>query len=455
MEYHNVGVPLLLIIPLQILLIIKMFGLIQINMDMVYCLMVIIVLCTDIFEEVNLIIEDKAKVGRAESANEAKSAFLANMSHEIRTPINSIMGMNEMILRECDTPEILGYSNAIKNSSKFLLGIVNDILDFSKIEAGKMEIVPIDYETTDMINELTNILSERAANKSLNVNKDIDANIPSTLNGDVVRIKQVIINIISNACKYTKEGCVSLTMKWETHDELEGLKTIVSDTGIGMKPEDRERLFDKFTRLEENKNSSIEGTGLGMSIVKYLIDAMNGEIKVDSEYGKGTTISVFLPQTIVSRDPIGNLESKKMPTTHNKYQPKLLAPTAEIMAVDDVNVNLIVFKSLLKKTKVQVDTADSGKACLDMCAKKKYDIIYMDHMMPEMDGVETLHVLRSTEGINRDTPVIILTANAISGSKENYLEMGFDGYLSKPIQPTELEQSLLELLPSEKVQTTD
>lgn len=454
-EYRNIGILLVLIIPIQVLLLFRVFGLISINADMLYCLVIIVILCTDIFGEVNMIIEDKAKVVRAESANEAKSAFLANMSHEIRTPINSIMGMNEMILRESDNKDILGYAGTIKNSSRFLLGIINDILDFSKIEAGKMDIIPVDYDTIGMVNELINILSERAANKSLHVGKDIDENIPSKLHGDVTRVKQVIINIISNACKYTKEGSVNFTIKWDSTGERAGLRTIIADTGIGMKTEDAKNLFEKFTRLDEMQNTSIEGTGLGMSIVKYLVDAMDGEIKVDSVYGQGTTVNIFLPQEVVSAEPMGNPEAKKEQPVQKKYAPKLIAPEAEVLVVDDVNVNLLVFKSLLKKTQIRVDMADGGKKCIEMCKDKKYDIIYMDHMMPEMDGEETLHVLRDNEGPNQDTPVIILTANAIAGSKEKYLGMGFDTYLSKPVPPAELEQTLIDYLPKEKLTIED
>ncbi len=453
-EYKRIGMLLCTLYPLQILLLLKLFGFIKINADMLYCLAIIVILCTDIFEEINLIIEDKAKVVRAESANEAKSAFLANMSHEIRTPINSIMGMNEMILRECNDPDILGYAGTIGNSSKFLLGIVNDILDFSKIEAGKMEIIPVNYSTKDMVIELTNILSERAANKKLHTNIDISNDLPSKLFGDVTRVKQVFINIISNACKYTKFGSVSMTMKWESVGEKEGFRVDIEDTGIGMKPEDCEKLFDKFTRLEENRNVNIEGTGLGMSIVKYLVSAMDGEINVESEYGKGTLVSIFLPQEVVSGEPIGDYKIGSVSSAPPKYIPKFTSPTAEVLVVDDVSINLLVFKSLLKKTAVNIDTAESGAESLKLCAAKKYDIIYMDHMMPVMDGEETLHAIRNMAGPNAETPVLVLTANAISGSEDKYLDMGFSAYLSKPIQSAELEQSLIDFLPKEKINIT-
>lgn len=454
-EYRSIGILVAILIPMQVLLLLSVFGFIPVSFDMPYCLMMLVILCTDVFKEVNMLIEEKAKAARAESANEAKSAFLANMSHEIRTPINSIMGMNEMILRESDNPEILGYANTISNSGNFLLGIINDILDFSKIEAGKMEIIPIEYTTREMITELTNILSERAANKSLHANKNISESIPSKLCGDVVRVKQIIINIISNACKYTREGSVSISMSWETVNETEGLKTVVADTGIGMKPEDCRKLFDKFTRLEEKRNSSVEGTGLGMSIVKYLVDAMHGEINVDSVYGEGTTISIFLPQEVVSREPIGNPELQKAAPVRKKYCPKFTAPEAEVLVVDDVNLNLAVFKALLKNTLVRVDMADSGNTCLEMCNSKKYDVIYMDHMMPGMDGEEAMHALRNSNGSNKDTPIIVLTANAIAGSREQYLDMGFDSYLSKPVKPAALEQSLIDFLPADKVVITE
>ena len=450
-QYHSIGAVVLLVIPLQILYLLQMFGFISLKIDLIFGLTIIVVLCVDIFKEVNLIIEDKAKVVRAETANEAKSAFLANMSHEIRTPINSILGMNEMILRESDNNDIIGYAKTISNSGRFLLGIINDILDFSKIEAGKMEIIPNDYDTFDMVTELTHILDERAANKSLHVKKEISGGLPSKLYGDVTRVKQIGINILSNACKYTKEGgTVSLSIKWEKVDDVSGLRIVVADTGIGMKPEECAKLFEKFTRLDEKMNSSIEGTGLGMSIVKYLTDAMNGKIDVDSIYGQGTTVSVFLPQDVISDEPMADPEKKQQPANQEKYCPKLMAPSAEILVVDDVNINLVVLKSLLKMTQVKVDTADSGKACLEMCSKKKYDVIYMDYMMPEMDGCEAMLHLKENSGLNADTPVIVLTANALEGAREQYLGMGFDYYLSKPVNPSELEQTLVDFLPEEK-----
>lgn len=448
-EYRFVGTIMLIIIPLQVFLVIYYFTGSFYNPTTVFCIIMMILLAANFVTETYAIGDATMRAKQAELANESKSIFLANMSHEIRTPINSIMGMNEMILRESDSRTIKGYSEIIQNSSKYLLGIINDILDFSKIEAGKMDIVPDDYETSSVFSEIISVLEERAANKSLYVVKNIDSNIPSKLNGDSVRVRQIVINLISNACKYTDSGSVTFGISWITKDGVSGLEFIVEDTGRGMKAEDLERLYDKFARMDEQKNASIEGTGLGMSIVKYLVDAMNGTISVWSEYEKGTKINVFLPQTVIDATPI-ELEAKsgKVQREEKKpYKPIFTAPDAQILAVDDTTLNLTVFKALLKKTLVKIDTATDGRKCLEMCKTKKYDIIYMDHMMPEMDGIETFKALRGTDGPNAETPVIILTANALSGAENQYLELGFSSYLSKPVNSQALEKSLLDFLP--------
>ena len=447
-EYRLVGTMMMVLVPMQMILLAYYFTAFFFNPTTIICIIMMILLVANFVSETTQIMDATMRAKQAELASESKSNFLANMSHEIRTPINSIMGMNEMILRESDSREITDYANTIKNSSNFLLGIINDILDFSKIEAGKMDIIPVDYHTIDILNDLINVLEERATNKGLQVNKNMADNIPSVLYGDSVRVRQVIINLISNACKYTKEGSVSFTVTWEQINGKDGLKAIVEDTGIGMKPEEQDRLFEKFARMDEKKNASIEGTGLGMSIVKYLVNAMKGTIEVKSEYGKGTRMTVFLPQKAVDTTPVEFTNKAAVPEKKN-YKPTLIAPNATVLAVDDVQINLAVFKALLKKTMINVDLADSGKKCLELCKDKKYDIIYMDHMMPEMDGVETFNELKKSGGPNADTPVIILTANAISGSEEKYIGYGFDSYLSKPIVPEALEKSLIDFLPKE------
>lgn len=452
-EYRITGTLYLLLFILQIAQVITSFKPLPVSPTGFYCVVILALLIMDLITEMSQIMEANAKAREAEYANESKSNFLANMSHEIRTPINSIMGMCEMILRESDDEDIVEYANVIQNSGQFLLGIINDILDFSKIEAGKMEIVPDEYDSLTMLSELVDILNERAEKKELNVNLRISPKIPSVLLGDVVRVKQIVLNIISNAVKYTEVGSVTFAATW-IQNERKGLEIYVKDTGMGMKKEEQEKLFDKFARLDTKKNSTTEGTGLGMSIVKYLISAMNGTIKVDSEYGKGTSIALFIPQEVVDATPMGDfvVESKNVHKNKNNYKPSFTAPTASILVVDDVMINRTVFKALLKQTLLNVDMAESGKECLSKCADKKYDIIFMDHLMPEMDGLETFTALRQSETPNKDTPVIVLTANAISGAKESYENFGFDAYLSKPVKPYALEETLIRFLPADKTE---
>ena len=449
-EYRTIGIIMFFVIPMQAVLIFFYLTGAIFNPTTLFCIIMMILLISDFISEITKLVDSTIRAKKAEIANEAKSNFLANMSHEIRTPINSILGMDEMILRESDNKDITEYANTIKNSGNFLLEIINDILDFSKIEAGKMDIIPAEYEVAPILKGLIQVLEERAANKSLQVHKNISTDIPSVLLGDSVRIRQIIINIISNACKYTQEGSVSFTAAWEIKEQSSGLKIIVEDTGIGMKPEELSKLFEKFERMDEKKNASIEGTGLGMSIVNYLVSAMNGTTNVESEYGKGSKITIFLPQTVIDATPL-NLESKASVPKKSAYTPKFTAENAHILSVDDVAINLRVFKALLKKTRINIDLASSGKTCLEMCQNKKYDVIFMDHMMPEMDGIEAFEALKKMGGLNADTSVVIFTANAISGFKEKYMEHGFSAYLTKPVIPEELEETLIEFLPKELV----
>ncbi len=397
------------------------------------------------------------KTERAVAASEAKSAFLSNMSHEIRTPINAMLGMNEMVLRESENKDVLMYSESIKTAGNTLLGIVNDILDFSKIEAGKMEIIPVDYDLSSVINDLVNMVQKRADDKDLVLKLDFDRDTPRLLNGDEVRVKQVVTNILTNAVKYTEKGSVTFRIGYERIPEEPDsvfLHVSVRDTGIGIRPEDIEKLFSEFERIEEKRNRSIEGTGLGMSITKHLLEMMDSRLEVESVYGEGSAFSFRLKQKVVRWDALGDYEASYHAALsgHRKYREKFTAPDAVVLVVDDMPMNLAVFKSLLKRTGVQIDTAASGDEGLALAHDRRYDMIFLDHMMPHKDGVETLRELRAQEdNPNLKTPTICLTANAISGAREQYLAAGFDDYLTKPIDADKLEEMLMQYLPKEKL----
>ena len=391
----------------------------------------------------------------AEEANKAKSSFLSNMSHEIRTPINSIIGMNEMILRECSDKNILNYAENAKISSTTLLGIINDILDFSKIEAGKLDIINVDYDLSSVLCDLVNMIKDRIEDKGLKFIVKVDHTIPRILHGDEVRIKQVITNILTNAAKYTQRGSVLFKVSGERSglNELD-LTVRVIDTGIGIKPEDIKKLFHAFERIEEKRNRTIEGTGLGMNITQNLLHMMNSELQVESTYGEGSTFGFTIRQGIVKDEPIGDFNDSFRNTDRDRkqYREKFIAPDAKILMVDDTVMNLTVFVSLLKTTQMQIDTAESGQQCLEMTMVKKYDIIFLDHRMPHKDGIETLREMKAMEGNpNRETPVICLTANALSGARQVYIDAGFDDYLTKPIDPERLEETILSFLPKEHI----
>ena len=416
---------------------------------------------------------EKAKADAIAAAN-AKSVFLANMSHEIRTPINAILGMDTMILRECNDNEILEYAGNIQSASQTLLSLINDILDFSKIETGKLELVAGDYALSSLINDVYHMLISKAKEKGLALNVESNKNLPAKLYGDEVRIRQIIVNILNNAIKYTKKGSVTLTVGMSDmklsdmpdHSNDSKLENItdkntiitfrIADTGIGIKKENISHLFDSFSRFDEEKNKYIEGTGLGLAITKQLVDLMNGEIVVTSEYGKGSVFTVSIPQKIVSDLKIGDISEKyNEPSNKKKKKSTFTAPDANVLVVDDVKMNINVFKALLKRTEINVDSAMSGSEALDMIKEKKYDIIFLDHMMPDMDGIETYQNMKMLEdNPNKGTTVVMLTANAIMGAKEEYLGIGFSDYLSKPVQAPKLESMILKYLPEELVQRT-
>ncbi|MBR6228310.1 MAG: response regulator [Eubacterium sp.] len=393
---------------------------------------------------------------KAEQANHTKSAFLATMSHEIRTPINAILGMDEMILRETDDKEIHAYAADIMSAGKTLLSLINDILDISKIEEGKMEIIPVEYDLSSLINDIINMIRDRADAKGLILDYEVNEHIPHILFGDENRIRQCVTNILTNAVKYTEKGSVELIVDYTDLEDSIKLSFTVIDTGIGMKQESIEKLFSPYQRIEEERNRSIEGTGLGMSITKHLLDLMGGELKVNSVYGKGSRFSFSVEQKVVDREEIGNITQRleRLKDTVYDYRELFHAPEAEILVVDDNPVNMTVIKNLLKKTGIQIDTAASGREAFIKASKKKYDICFIDHMMPEMDGIETLERIRRV-GENQETPAVALTANAVAGAKEMYLEKGFTDYLSKPMDGTKLEKMIIKLLPDEKVLAPD
>ncbi len=394
---------------------------------------------------------------KAMAANEAKSAFLSNMSHEIRTPINAVLGMNEMILRECEDEDILLYAENVRTAGNTLLGLINDVLDFSKIEAGKLTINPAEYDLSSLVNDLVNMISVRAEEKGLAVITEFDPEIPKLLYGDEIRIKQVITNILTNAVKYTEKGGVTFRIRYEKpKDDADSivLRVSVIDTGIGIKTQDMHKLFSKFERIDEKRNRNIEGTGLGMSITKNLLILMGSELQVGSVYGQGSVFSFALKQKVIKWEPLGDYKSAfdKRMAERKKYREKLTAPDASVLVVDDNAMNLMVFKSLLKKTQIKVETASSGDEGISYSLDRKYDIIFLDHMMPKKDGIQTLHEMEAEEkSPNKDTPVICLTANAISGAKEEYIKEGFNDYLSKPVDAVKLEEMLIRYLPEEKV----
>ena len=415
---------------------------------------------TEELEESNR--ELKSMAEAAESASRAKSQFLSNMSHEIRTPINAVLGMDEMIIREAREENILEYAENIRTAGTALLGLINDILDFSKIEAGKMEIIPVEYAVSSLINDLANMISQRAEKKGLELVVEAAEDVPRVLKGDEIRLRQVVTNILTNAVKYTERGSVTLRFGWERAGAQEvSLRVAVEDTGIGIKPEDIEKLFRAFERIEEKRNRTIEGTGLGMNITQRLLELMGSRLEVESEYGKGSVFSFRVLQQVVDWSPMGDYETAYLSSIQHKkaYRESFIAPEAKILIVDDTAMNLTVAKGLLKATQVQIDTALSGYECLEKVRKEHYDLILLDHRMPGIDGVETLSSMREMEKKpdypNWGTPVIVLTANAVSGAREEYMAAGFDDYLSKPIDCQHLEAALQKYLPKDKVQVAE
>ena len=403
-------------------------------------------------------VELKAAMNAAQKAEGARDIFLANMSHELRTPINTILGLNELILRESQEETIKEYARAIRQAGNVLLTLVSDILDFSKLEADRLDLNEGIYDVSSLLNDLINSVSVPLRRKRLDLKLEIAQDMPYKLQGDEIHIRQIISNLLSNAVKFTEKGRVTLYFQWKeiTEDEIE-LNVIVKDTGIGIKEEDIPKLFRAFQRMDSTARSKNDRTGLGLAITKRLVEMMGGELSVQSVYGKGSAFSFHIRQKVVDRSPLGDFDKNYRESLRSidDYHERFIAPMGRVLIVDDNAMNLAVAQGLLKGTRLQVDVASSGEECLELIKRKTYHVICMDHMMPVMDGVETLHAIRKLEGNpSRDIPVIALTANAVAGARELYLNEGFQDYLTKPIDADKFENMLIEYLPDNVVYLT-
>lgn len=400
-------------------------------------------------------IELESAMADARKANHARDLFLANMSHEIRTPINTILGLNELILRESQDENIREYALDIKQAGSTLLSLISDILDYSQIQSGKMEIQDGIYDISSMLNDLINSISVPLRKKKLQLSLDIASDVPYKLSGDEIHLRQIIGNLLSNAVKYTKVGTVTMHLSWKQHSEDAILLEIaIEDTGIGIKEKDIKKIFGTFNRLDMEASRTEEGTGLGLAVTNRLVEMMGGNLAVKSEYGKGSVFSFGIVQKVIDKAPLGDFKKQYDKSVRNSigYKAKFISPLGKILVVDDNAMNLAVAQDLLRKTKLQIDVAASGEECLALIKRKEYHLIFMDHMMPVMDGVQTLHAIRELEGNpSKDIPIIALTANAVIGARDFYLQAGFEDYLTKPIEPEKLEDILIKYLPKELV----
>ena len=388
-----------------------------------------------------------------EKANQEKSMFLTNMSNEIRTPMNAILGFAELILQQKTNPPLTQeYAFDIRRSAKNLLHNVNDVLNISKIEAGKTEIVPEVYHTQRLLEDVSMVIANQAKEKGLQYRAVIEPTLPYRMKGAVSSIREIMINIMNNAVKYTSEGTVSLDVhcKWKTEKQIQ-LEIVAEDTGIGMKEKDVQAILDRFVQYDTKEKRNVEGIGLGMAIVKGLIEQMDGEIQVESEYGKGTKITICLTQEIIDERPIGNLKLSLGDTEEKEFNQAFIT-TAKVLIVDDNELNLKVIAGFLQKYDIDADIANSGYMAIDFIQEKEYDLIFMDHMMPGMDGVETmLRIREMDQGKHGTLPIIAITADALANVKEDMMLLGFDGYLAKPIDMCKMERVLLDFIPKSKI----
>ena len=403
-------------------------------------------------------VELEEAISAAEKAESARDIFLTNMSHELRTPINTILGLNELILRESQEEAIKEYALDIRQAGNVLLTLVSDILDFTKLEAGQMELMDGIYDISSLLNDLINGISIQLRKKKLDLELDIAQDIPHKLSGDEIHLRQILGNLLSNAVKYTDKGKVALHLGWKkvSEDEIT-IDFTVKDTGVGIKEKDISKLFGVFQRMNTITRNQDDRTGLGLAISNRLVDMMGGKLEVQSTLGKGSTFSFSINQKVVDKAPLGDFEKQYNESLHStrNYKQKFIAPMGRILVVDDNAMNLAVAQGLLKETRLQVDVAASGGECLELLKRKTYHVICLDHMMPEMDGVETLHAIRALENNpSANTPVIALTANAVTGAREFYLKEGFQDYLTKPIDADKFESMLIEYLPDNVVYLT-
>lgn len=403
-------------------------------------------------------VELEEAINAAEKAKSARDIFLANMSHELRTPINTILGLNELIIRESQDEAIKEYALDIRQAGNILLTLVSDILDFTKLEAGQMNLMEGIYDISSLLNDLINGISMQLRKKKLELELDIAKDIPYKLSGDEIHIRQIISNLLSNAMKYTEKGKIRLHLGWKqiSEDVIE-LELSVKDTGIGIKESDIPKLFGVFQRMDTTVRSKKDRTGLGLAITNRLVEMMGGRLEVQSTYGKGSEFSFSIVQKVIDNTPLGDFEKQYNESLHSteNYKQKFIAPMGRILIVDDNAMNLAVAQGLLKQTRLQIDVAGSGEECLELIKRKTYHLICLDHMMPVMDGVETLHAIKALEGNpSADIPVIALTANAVAGAREFYLNEGFQDYLTKPIDADKFENMLIEYLPDNVVYLT-